>query len=328
MKSLTIAIGLAMTLSATTLLAQSAGGSANTQTGASAKTGKVNASASESQQTNAKANKNGKSSNVNSSANQNANGSVSAGNKNLNLDSGSQIDAVLNSTLDTKHAQNGQQFTMKTTKDVKSHGQTVVKKGSTLVGHVVNAQSKAEGNGSSNLLLAIDGVQSQGSNGELVPFQATFTGMVKQTVQTASDMDLSAPMATPSAPRSSGGGGGGLLGGVGGAVNSTVGTTTQTVGRVTSGVGNTNATGSVTNSVNSTVNSTVNGVGNVAGGGALNGTTQTLFSLGNGITASTSGNVQGATQFSRRGGDLKLDKGSEFLLSVVASGQAAGSVQK
>ena len=325
MKSLTIAIGLALTLSATTVLAQSTSGSTNTQTDASAKTGKVDASASGGQQTNAKASKNGKSSNVNSSANQNANGSVSAGNKSLDLDSGSQIDAVLNSTLDTKHAQNGQQFTMKTTKDVKSHGQTVVKKGSTLVGHVVNSQSKAEGNGSSNLLLAIDGVQSQGGNGELIPLQATFAGMVRQTVQTASDMDLSGPMATPSAPRSSGGGGGGgLLGGVGGAVNSTVGATTQTVGGVTSGVGNTNATGSVTNSVNSTVN----GVGNVAGGDALNGTTQTLFSLGNGITASTSGTVQGATQFSRKGGDLKLDKGSEFLLSVVGSGQASGSVQK
>src|SRR5882724_9754314 len=220
MKSLTIAIGLAITLSATTVLAQSAGGSANTQMDASAKTGKVDASASGSQQTNAKANKNGKSSNVNSSANQNANGSVSAGNKNLNLDSGSQIDAVLNSTLDTKHAQNGQQFTMKTTKDVKSHGQTVVKKGSTLVGHVVNAQSKAEGNGSSNLLLAIDGVQSQGG-GNMIPLQATFVGMVRQTVQSTSDMDMSAPMAMPttSGSRSNGGGGsgGGLLGGVGGA---------------------------------------------------------------------------------------------------------------
>jgi hypothetical protein len=326
MKSLTIIMaGLVLSLSASTLLAQSTSGNANTQTDASAKTGKVNASTSESQQTNAKASKNGKSSTVNSSSSQNSNASANVGSKSLNLDSGSQIEAALNSTLDTKHAQNGQQFTMKTTKDVKSHGQTVVKKGSTLVGHVVNTQSKAEGNGSSNMLLAIDGVQPQGGSGQLIPLQATFAGVIRQTTQAATDMDMSSPMTMPSTPRSSGGGGG-LLGGVGGAVNSTVRTTTQTVGGVTNGIGGT--TGSVTNSVNSTVNGTVNGAGNVAGGAALNGTTQTLFSLGNGITASTSGTVQGATQFSRKGGDLKLDKGSEFLLSVVGSGQATGSVQK
>jgi len=177
-------------------------------------------------------------------------------------------------------------------------------------------------------LLAIDGVQPQGGNGDTIPLQATFVGMVHQSVKSASEMDMGAPMPTASAPRSGSSGGGGLLGGAGSAVNSTVGATTQTVGGVTSGVGGTNATGSVTNSVNSTVNGSVGGVGNVAGGGALNGTTQTLFSLGNGITASTSSTIQGATQFSRNGGDLKLDKGSEFLLSVVGSGQASGSVQK
>ncbi|HZS46271.1 MAG TPA: hypothetical protein VFC63_14440 [Blastocatellia bacterium] len=313
MKRFILAVGLTLPLSVSLAFGQSAGTNSNTQTNSSVKTSKAGASTSTNQQTDANAQRKGGKASANGSSSQNSAANANVGNDGLGLDSGSQIDAVMQSTLDSKHATQGQQFLMKTNKDVKAHGQTVIKKGSTLVGHVVNAQSKAEGNGNGSLLLAIDGVQ-QGNT--LIPLQANFVGMVRQTVQSTADTEMiGAPMSGP-APRS----GGGLVGGVGSTVNSTVGATTSTVGGVT------NTTGSVGGAVNSTVNGTASGVGNL--GGTVNGATQTVFSLGNNTVASTSSSVAGATQFTRKGGDLKLDKGSEFLLAVTGSATATGSIQR
>jgi type IV secretory pathway TrbL component len=42
------------------------------------------------------------------------------------------------------------------------------------------------------------------------------------------------------------------------------------------------------------------------------------FSLAGGVTAAASGSVSGATEFTQSGKDLKLEKGTEFVLSVQA----------
>jgi hypothetical protein len=235
------------------------------------------------------------------------------GGRSLKLEEGTQLQARLKNTLDSKQAENGQQFLLQTTKDVKAGGQKVIKKGATLVGHVVTTQSKAEGKGRSEMTLMIDGLQ-QGA--QVIPLQAIFVGMMQQTVQSMGDSDGSSalsPMTTPQ--RSSGGGGllggSGVLGGATGAVNGTLSATSQTVGSIgnsTLGTGGTLATAS------SVTNTTT-----------LNEPGRLLFSLQNGLTAITSSRLSGATEFKRVGKDVKLEKGTEFVLAITGSSRAAAT---
>lgn len=298
-------------------MAQTVSGSAESRTQGNAQTRRAGASAESGQQTRADVRRNG--GKVEANAASQSQGSAEAGaGQQLDLDAGTQINAVLKSTLDSKHADEGQQFLLKTTKDVKAGGRTVIRKGSTLVGHVVSAQSKAEGQGKSTLALMIDGVEQ---NGQVMPLRAVFAGMVQHTVQSAVDSDLSSPMPAPSAPRSGGGLlGGGVVGGVTGAVGSTVNATTQTIGGVAGG-----ATGTLAGTATTTVNGATSTVGNVAGSGAVNGAGQVLFALSNGVTATASAGLTGTTEFTRTGRDFKLEKGSEFLLAVTGSSQTSAS---
>lgn len=237
----------------------------------------------------------------------------------LKLSNGAQLQAALKNTLDSKRVENGQQFLLRTTKDVKVRGQNVLKKGATLVGHVVAAQSKAEGEGRAGMTLMIDGVQ-QGN--QVIPLQAVFVGMVQQTVQTTATSEWNDPMPTPAAPRNAGGGGigGGVLGGATGAVSSTLGATGQTVGNL----GN----GALNGTLSSTANGTLSAASNITSGGTINEPGRVLFSLQNGLTATSSASVSGATEFSRAGKDVKLEKGTEFLLAVTGNNRTSASTTR
>lgn len=232
----------------------------------------------------------------------------------FNLSNGAQLQAALKDTLDSKRVENGQQFLLRTTKDVKVSGQKVLKKGATLVGHVVAAQSKAEGEGRAGMTLMIDGIQ-QGN--QIVPLQAVFVGMVQQTVQTTASSEWNDTIPTPSAPRNAGGGGlgGGVLGGATGAVSSTLGATGQAVGNL----GN----GAINGTLSSTANAALSTASNITSGGTINEPGRVLFSLQNGLTATSSASVSGATEFSRAGKDVKLEKGTEFLLAVTGSSRTS-----
>lgn len=311
-------ISLAMVLVAGAgVNAQQAGGSAEGRAQVSAQAGQKKVSADVRQETNASIRRSGKSAEVNggsrSQGGAQGGAQANAGQQGLNLEAGTQLQAVLTSTLDSRRVEEGQQFVLKTTKDVKAGGQRVIRKGSKLIGHVVNARSKVEGEGRSSLLLMVDGVEQ---GGQVLPLQATFVGVVRQTMQSSLDSDFGSPMSTaPSAPRRSSGGGllgGGLVGGVTSTVDSTLSATAQTAGSVT-GVG-TNAGSTVSGAVNSTVSGTAAATGSVTGAAA--GAGRTLFSLGNGVTAVASGSVSGATEFTQQGKDLKLEKGTEFVLLV------------
>ncbi|HZS03454.1 MAG TPA: hypothetical protein VFD58_01145 [Blastocatellia bacterium] len=317
MRRFSLTLGLVCALAIATQ-AQTAQTSSSSQAQGSAQSGKVKTSADAKQDANANVRRDGRKTEASANSKSQGNASAEAGQQSLNLDAGTQINAILGSTLDSNRTQDGQQFLLKTTKDVKAGGRTVVKKGSTLIGHVANAQSKAEGGGTSALTLVIDGVEQ---GGQTMPLQAIFTGMIQQTAQSTLDSEMSAPISAPSAPRQSSGGGGllgggGVVGGVTGTLDGAVNTTTRTVGSVTGGAAGTNAGGTLSNTVNSTV-STAGGVTGQPG--------QVLFSLSNGVTAVTSGSASGATEFTRTGKDLKLEKGTEFILAVTGSSQTSAA---
>ena len=319
-----LACSMIMAIMATAVIAQTGSGSTSTQSSGAVQAGQSKASAQTKQDANVQAQRKGRTMEAKADSQSQNNADVQAGNSSLNLAAGTQLQAVLKSTLDSKQAEEGQQFLLKTTKDVKAGGQRVIKKGSTLLGHVVTSQSKAEGKGQSELTLMIDGLQ-QGD--QVIPLQAVFVGMMQQTVQAMGDSDVSSampPMATPQ--RSSGGGGllggGGVIGGATGAVNSTLGATTQTVGSI--GSNTLGAGGTLSN----TTNGTLSTASSVTNAGALNEPGRMLFSLQNGLTATTSSSLSGATEFNRVGKDVKLEKGTEFMLAITGNSRTSATTNR
>lgn len=229
----------------------------------------------------------------------------------ISLDSATNVAAQLQSTLDAKHAQIGDEVILKTTKAIKQNGETIIPKGSSLLGHVTEVQQRTKGNAMSKLGLVFDRVEGKNLSADIVATVVSITNVraannVGDTL--GSDvMGSSSTSASGSARGSSSGGllgggsgGGGLLGGVGNTAGGLVGGATQTVG----GVANTatQTVGGVTNTATQTL------------GGATNAVGQTI----NGITISQSanGSTNGSTTLSSQNKNVRLEKGVTFNLQL------------
>jgi hypothetical protein len=223
--------------------------------------------------------------------------------KSIQLDSGTRFAGELQNTIDVRKAKVGDQVLLKTTQAVKSGGRTVVGKGSKLIGHVTEVAQKDKGNGESRVGILFDRLE-QGSLA--MPISATISSITSVGASTRSNNDDlfdssggGSASSASSARSSASNNNGGLLGGT---VNSTV----STVG---------NVVGSTTSAVGSTVNSTASAAGNTAGGVGR--------SLG-GIQISESSNtsVEGSSVLSLQGGNLRLEKGTNFNLVLTQSARA------
>lgn len=239
-------------------------------------------------------------------SNQTSTGISKAG-KSINLDSGTRLNGELQNTVDVRKAKVGDQVVLKTTQAIKSGGRTVVGKGAKLIGHVTEVAQKGKGESQSRVGILFDRLE-QGSLA--LPISATISSITSGSANVRrNDEDLFGASASSSARSSSSastssGGGGGLLG-TGGVVNST----TSTVGNVVGGT--TSAVGSTVNSTTSVVGSTASGVG-----GTL-GRIQ--------ISESSSTSVEGSSVLSLQGGNLRLDKGTNFNLVLTQSANAGTS---
>lgn len=221
------------------------------------------------------------------------------------IQSGTQISGQLQSTLDTKNARVGDQVVLKATNAVKQNGQTVVEKGSRLIGHVTEVQQRVKNVAGSRIGVVFDTLQ-QGANS--VPISAVITSVFQaQSAAPASagDDDVvamgSTSTQTTASTRSSGGDR--LLGGVGTTVGGVVNSTTQTVGGVANTAGQT--VNGVTNTAGQTVGSTTRSVG-----GTLRGLQ---------ISQSTDASASGGSVLSLSKGDLRLEKGTTVNLAVSGS---------
>src|SRR5438045_7828984 len=67
----------------------------------------------------------------------------------IDLQSDTQLAAQLENALDARHAKVGDRVILKTTQAVKQNGQTVIPKGSQLIGRVTDVQQQAKSNGES-----------------------------------------------------------------------------------------------------------------------------------------------------------------------------------
>jgi hypothetical protein len=199
--------------------------------------------------------------------------SVSKNPKEVQLESGTQVLAQLQSTLDVRK--------------VKEGDEVVVKKGATILGHVTQAQQKSKDKDQSSLSLVFDKLE----NGALImPLNATISSVTQAATHAQLDDSMlgvggSASSSGSATTRSQGSGG--LLGGVTNTVGGVVNTTTQTVGGV--------------------VNTTTDTVGRTTGtvGNTLNGLQ---------ISQATNATAEGGSTLSLAGNNLRLEKGTSFLL--------------
>jgi len=221
-----------------------------------------------------------------------SNTSASKNGKNIDIASGTQITGQLQNSLDVQKAKVGDEVVLKTTSAVKQNGQVVIQKGSRLIGHVTEVQQRAKGQAASKVGVLFDTL-AQGGN--QIPISAVITSVTQARANSSVGDDISSDVSgsssTTASTRSSGGGGG-LLGGVGNTVGGVVNSTTQTVG-------------GVTNTVGQTVGNTTQTVG-----GTLRGIQ---------ISQSTDASASGGSTLSLNGGNLRLDKGTTFNLSLSES---------
>jgi hypothetical protein len=207
----------------------------------------------------------------------------------LDIASGTRLTGELQSALDVSKARVGDRVVLKTTEAVKQNGRTVLKKGSQLVGRVADVRQRAKGGAESSVTVVFDTLQS----GSLTsPISLTIDSVASANARArAGGEDLGAESSTRTSARasSSGSSSGGLLGGTVGAVGNTVG-------------GVTGAAGDVVGSTTETV------------GGAARGVGSTLGRIR--VTQSAGLSAEGGSTLSLTGGDLRLEKGTTFRLTV------------
>jgi len=175
----TIASLLAGALLSAMGLAQS---SADMQTGASA-----------SQDTSVSANKSGVQADSNSSANAAQGTAVSGKNGQAQsatagqLQAGSTVQAELTKPVDARKNKSGDEIVAKTTQDLKSNGQTVLPKGSKIVGHITEVQAREKGQQESHMAIAFEHAILK--NGTQVPMALTLQAIGSSQANAAAAMD-------------------------------------------------------------------------------------------------------------------------------------------
>lgn len=219
------------------------------------------------------------------------------------LAAGTTVNAVLSKPLDSRKCKPGDKVVATASQDVKADGKVVVKKGSQLIGHVTEANAKADGQASSSLGIMFD--QAIGKNGQQVQMNSVVQAIAAAQTSAAtatSDDNMEAmgnsSVATSGATR----GGSGLLGGV----NSTASGAAHAVA---------NVGGTATGTVNSTLNSTAH-TGNAVGG-VLNSNTSGVVGLKGLSLATDASNATQGSVITSSGKSVHLDSGTQMVLRVV-----------
>jgi hypothetical protein len=319
-----IVLALAMSANAQNSPSNQANASAQAQTNASAA-----ASASASQPSDQRASTNKQDSkSASASGNTSSSASATANGNSLNIASGTPIEATLVTPVDAKHSKPGEPVVAKTTQDVKENGQTVLKRGSRLTGHVTQAEARSKENSESSVGMVFDSAVMK--NGQKVPMNLSIQALAAAANETSADLgnDQSAIDSVSEAGA-----------GVAGARPGAGGGTVRGAGSTAGGVGGTvrsvsNVAGGATSSVD-----TVGGVAGNAGqtaGGTLSATTRSAGSVGGLNTAGqlasgSSGvfNLQGlnltsaasngttASVVNSTSRNVHLDSGTQMVLQVV-----------
>ena len=212
------------------------------------------------------------------------------------LSAGTSLQAELESVIDVRKSEVGDQVILKTTKAIKQNGEVIVPKGANLIGRITEIKRKTKDDATSKVGMVFERIQGKNLD---IPVNASIVSIVSGSANAAAgDLFAADAMGNGSASGSArtSSGGGGLLGGVGSTVGGLVNTTTS-------------AASSVTNTVTSTASNTVSG------------TTNTLGRTVNGlqISQSASGSANASSNISAQGKDVRVDKGATFNLRLDGS---------
>lgn len=215
----------------------------------------------------------------------------------LDLASGTRLTGELQNTLDVSRARVGDRVVLKTTEAVKQNGRTVVKKGAQLVGRVADVQRRAGRGAGSSMTVVFDTLQSGSLS---APVALTIDSVTRASARArAGDEELGAEAGASSrTSASTSSSGGGLLGGVTGAVGNTVGGVTSAAG---------GAVGATTETV----------------GGVARGAGDTLGRIQ--VTQAAGLSAEGGSTLSLAAGDLRLEKGTTFRLTVRESARVGNN---
>ena len=220
--------------------------------------------------------------------------SVSGNNDSIGLQSGTQIAAQLQNSIDVQKVKVGDQVVLKTTGAIKQNGKTVIDKGAILFGHITEVQQKTKSNPTSKIGILFDRLQQRGNQ---FLINATITSITQVQTQASSDdsidSDVSGSSSTNTSTTPSNNSNGGFIHGVGNAVGSAINATTRTVGKVANAAGQT-----VKNTAQDVVGGTLKNVQ---------------------ISQSTDASANGGSTLSLPNGNLHLYKGVTFNLSVSES---------
>jgi hypothetical protein len=237
----------------------------------------------------------------------------------------SQVPAELTTKLDSKTAKAGDAVEAKTTKTVKTAQGVVIPKGSKLLGTVTEAKAHQKGQSQSMLALTFDRVQLR--NGQEMMLHSTIDNLSNSNALRASeDAD---EMMSPGPIGGGGSAGGGLVGGGGlgggGLVGGAVGGAGGALGRTGSELG------SVGRSAGGEIGGAAHGAANGLGGAAngLNGSVRGAAQEGTsgavhatslpGVMLSNSASGAASGTLSETGRNIRLDSGTQMLLSVAAA---------
>lgn len=234
---------------------------------------------------------------VKTNASGSATGNASANAAGKTINAGTALSGQLQNTLDVRRSKVGDPVVLKTVRDVKQNGQTVVPKGTQLVGRITEISQRSKNNAESRIGMVFDRIQGSSLSQPISASIVSITS-VASSVGVGDDLfDMSGSSSSSgSVSRGGGSGGGGLLGGTGGLV----GGVTNTAGGVLNTA--TSTVGGVANTATGTVGGATRGVG-----GALNGLR---------ITGSASGSANSSTTISSGDKNLHIDKGATFNLLV------------
>ena len=263
------------------------------------------------------------------SGNSSSSASASANGNSLGIASGTPIQATLETPVDAKHSKPGDPVTAKTTRDVKQNGQTVLKRGSRLNGHVTQAQARSKENSESSVGMVFDSAVMK--NGQKVPMnlsiQALAASANEASAGLADDQGAIDSMSRDgrrnrrrgAAPGGNGlvRGGGGAAGGVGGTVrgvSSVAGGATSSAGTVGGAAGNVGQTTS------GTLGATTRSAGSVGGlntAGQLASSSSGVFNLQGLNLTSAASNGTTASVVNSTSRNVHLDSGTQMVLQVV-----------
>lgn len=226
-----------------------------------------------------------------------SNTSVTKGEREI-ISSGTIVNAELVNSIDVRKSQVGDEVVLRTTKAIKAGGETVVGKGSTLVGRITEIQKRTKDNAQSRVSMLFEEIRGKDLSAPIsVSIISMTTARTAASVNdTFADTGLMTSSNTSAGSSGSSGGGGGLLGGVGNTVGGLVNTTTSTAG---------NVVGSATQTVGNTVGGVTQTAGNTVGtvGRTVNGIQ---------ISQAMGGSASGSTTLSSGTKDVRVEKGATF----------------